>query len=201
RTPLHIAAANGLTEVVAQLVKRPDVDVNTRDVHLHCVSCENASLQCGTPLIEAVRRGHDEVVRLLLTDSCLDVNLPCAGTARPTPLYCAAGEGNVNVVRMLLADPRIDVNLGCLDNGNTPLHAAAAGPGYSGCDEVVRILVADSRVDVNIQGQWGYTPLHVAVGSGGGAGVKALLEKRNDVLLNIRGDWGCTPLHIAAERG
>ena len=29
----------------------------------------------------------------------------------------------------------------------------------------------------------GYTPLHAAVGNGGDVGVKALLEKRDDVLM------------------
>lgn len=62
RTPLWYAAYEGHTEIVGLLINSYDADVNCQD-------------QCGvTPLIAAVQRGHEDVVKVLLKVPHIDIN-------------------------------------------------------------------------------------------------------------------------------
>ena len=123
------------------------------------------------PLLHAVLRGHDDVVKLLL-DMGADPN---RGTEKGlTPLNLATSKSNV--VRMLLvagADP----NKGN-DHGITPLHGAA-GTCHT---EIVRLLL-DAGADPNAATVTGETPLLWATEHGHEDSVKLLIERGGKIIV------------------
>ena len=128
---LTVAADAGNAEIVADLLRRDDLDVNVTD-------------DLGqTPLHVAADRGQGSVVDALLADARVDVN-PRDGLER-TPLVAAALRGRADAVSRLLADDRTEVNATDRDR-QTALHWAAV-LGHLG---VVRLLVADRRTDTAI---------------------------------------------------
>ena len=156
--PIHHAAYNGETEVVAWLVDACAVHaaVCTADgwQPMHCSAAggyaptvawllERArqspdvrTLPDGlTPLMCAALHGHARVARLLVDAHC-DVSARSA--AGHTALHLAAAGGSAAVVRLLLSLPHC-VDVDAVDaQGRTALHAAAR----RGRDECVRALLA-----------------------------------------------------------
>ena len=67
-----------------------------------------------TPLLIAAERGHEKVVKLLLSDERVDVNWRRHGINQTqggaTALIRAAERGRKNVVNLLLVSGRVDVN-------------------------------------------------------------------------------------------
>ncbi|KAF1997425.1 ankyrin, partial [Amniculicola lignicola CBS 123094] len=95
-TPLYVAARQGSVEVVKMLLQRPGLDVNAAD-------------RWGrTPLLAAIRNGHqDVIVLLMLHPNTTDVDRPDKDGY--TPLAEAIRSGHDDVVEYLLA--RNDVSL------------------------------------------------------------------------------------------
>ncbi|KAI2501339.1 hypothetical protein MHU86_13137 [Fragilaria crotonensis] len=87
-----------------------------------------------TALFIASQFGHVEVVRELLGEYNLDVNLRCIDGA--TALYIASQEGHAEVVRELLQHKQVDVNLQ-FTNGFTALDIALQNKH----DDVVLLLI------------------------------------------------------------
>ncbi|MCE5315867.1 MAG: ankyrin repeat domain-containing protein [Parachlamydia sp.] len=108
RTPLHVAAFHGRTEIVKFLLtKGADIDAQT-------------SLSDGkkSALLEAVRRGHVEVVRALLEHDKININIRDA--LDYTPLRHAVEEDKVEIVKLLAPRTRLaDMN------SKDPNHLAA----------------------------------------------------------------------------
>ena len=158
RTPLHLAAAEGQAEVVRYFIERQrdgdsTIDMNPRD------------RWGGTPLNDAYRHGHADVVGLLEANGGLqgvETAEGCAST--PAPSYTSASEisassemiwaasaGDLRAVRRLVAR---GVPLGVPDyDARTPMHLAAA----EGHLEVVQYLLAQG-VDPDCRDRWGHTP-------------------------------------------
>lgn len=123
-----------------------------------------------TALLEAVDRGHVEMVRLLL-DAGADPDLRGGGHA---PLVRAALLGHAQITGMLLkhgADPDIKSS-----DGNTALTAAAT----MNRPEVIRVLMG-FRPDYTLHNLEGRTALSVAALEGFEEAVRALLEAGVDV--------------------
>ncbi len=108
RTPLHLAAFYGRTEIATLLIEQ-GADIN-RQI--------NSQMQ-GTPLICAVANNHADVVRLLLEKGAA-VN--AAGASGITPLHIAAVQGRLELIGLLL-QYRADPNA-LAQGGFTPLDFA-----------------------------------------------------------------------------
>jgi ankyrin repeat protein len=138
----HDAAANGeLGKVKAMLEDHPNLVVS-RIVNFG-----------DTPLHAAARKGHKDVVELLLAEGS-DVNV--VDQNDQTPLHNTAGNGHKAVVELLLARGA-GVNAK-MHNDLTPLHMAVS----NGHKNVVQLLL-DNKADINAKTKaGGKTPLAVA---------------------------------------
>ena len=182
-TGLHGGAYLGCPEIIVALLETNKWDVQARDFHGN------------TAISWAARRGHEEVVRILLERSEVNPNTPDTEYGR-VPLSWAAGSGHEGVVKILLG--RNDVSPEKLDKSRkSPLYRAAA----YGHQNVVRMLLERARVNHNIaETVFGRTLLLWAAEHGHEGIVKILLE-RNDVDPNKVGYGRKTALWLAANNG
>ena len=215
-TPLHFAAWDGYTGVVAELLKVPGIDINKR-----------RQSDGMSALFNAAANGHTEVVQMLLRADGILPNV--RDNQSNTPLHAAAN-ASVETVHALLADERVDVNavnsrhqtaaflavaynrpdifqelaaaegvmLGAVDNhGCTVLHMAACKGHEATLRAVLDVVDADmiGALDDNL-----YIPLHTAVEFNQLKSVDMLLAAQG-VNVNATDNRQRTPLHIAASKG
>ena len=209
-TLLHLAAANGHTQMVLLLLR------------LGADKSVVAGGTGGTPLHQAAVCGHVSTLKAMLKAGCpVDV----VGGNGDSVLHYAAEGGNAEVIRVVLSTG-CDINATAND-GWTPLHVAAGKGKTEAALELIR-HGANRAVVAGISG----TPLHQAAGWGHVSTVKAMLKEgcpvgvldSNDgsvlhyaaqggnaevikeVLstgcdINATANDGCTPLHVAAGNG
>jgi hypothetical protein len=124
-------------------------------------------------LVRAAKRGHTEMVKLLLGCKDIDVNRRTSGGL--TALCSAVVYGNLQVVRILVSHPSIDVNLS-YRGGMTALHWAVVEHTKS-----LVLLLDCSRIDVNKKGSPGgwQSPLYQAVRFNSLHAVKLLLAHKD----------------------
>lgn len=140
------------------------------------------------PLWRAVVCGNKAVVRLLLTNPCIQVNAT-GGENQMTPLAVAAQWGRLAVVELLLATKGVQINLMDRD-GRKPLSVAA----QYGQLAVVKPILAMKGVQVLARDYSGWTPLDLVRGQ---HRVEAELETRSGdengrevrMILQIYLDW------------
>ncbi|PVF91343.1 hypothetical protein CPB86DRAFT_802887 [Serendipita vermifera] len=138
---IHVAASYGLVDILEWA--HPDrLDFDTRD---------GSGL---TPLMWAAMAGEEDAVKVLLTNSGVDINRDtcikkdCDGSCRMyagTALIYAAAGNRIEVIKILLAHPGIDVNL--ITHGNTALGSAAR----KGFSEVIELL-RRAGAEVSLEG-------------------------------------------------
>ncbi|KAM4056324.1 ankyrin repeats (3 copies) domain-containing protein [Hirsutella rhossiliensis] len=150
RTCLHwtMNKALGSPYVIKTLLKR-GIDVNI------------ASGSGKTGLHEAVFRGYEEAVAMLLSHDGVQVDVNKADKSGDTALLLAAKKGHVGIVRRLL-DHGADVNL-ANNQGLTPLMYAADRNVDN--DGTVAKLLLDKGADVNLVSRLGRTALTYAIKS------------------------------------
>ena len=182
-TGLHGASFLGGVEIVSGVLGMKEWDINGTD----CMG--------KTALTWAARKGHQEVVKMLLEREDINPDQPETENGR-TPLSCAAERGHEGVVEMLLE--RGDVNPDRADSrGRTPL-LWAAEKGYEG---VVKILLEREEVNPDqSDAMYARTPLVWATRNGHEGVVKMLLE-RGDVNPDRAESRGRTPLLWATRKG
>lgn len=146
-----------------------------------------------TALSIAAGKGHEEIVKSLITRDDVDIN--SKNSNESTPLYVAAEAGHETVVQLLSSQKDVEMNL---KNrfGNTPLSIAAE----AGHETVVKLLITRDDIDVNLKNHHGDTPLSLAAGKGRSA-VTKLLITRDDVCVNSRNWKGHTPFLRAVRYG
>lgn len=167
-TPLHGAATQGHLPAVKVLLSEPGIDINAKDSigatplwwatqQRHYQVTRRLLAECDvdvnvavepyigdrtTSLHHAVEHKDESLVRLLLEQKSISLNIP--NHDGMTPLARGAAEGSVNIVKLLLKQKHIHVN--AVGQGNpTPLWLAAE----NGHIEVVNKLLAHSKIDIN----------------------------------------------------
>ena len=104
-----------------------------------------------TGLMLAVEKKHNSIVKLLLEQPTLDLNL----TDRDgwTALHFAASHDNVAAVKLLLADPRLNTHnhKDIMSTGYTPVMTAMVNKNV----DALRELVAHPRVDLDTRDMLG----------------------------------------------
>ncbi|KAK4345304.1 hypothetical protein RND71_035480 [Anisodus tanguticus] len=181
-TALYIAAENGHTLVVAEMLKHLDLQI--------------ASLVANNgydAFQVAAKQGHLEVLKELLHSF---PNLVMAtDSSNSTALHTAAAQGHIDVVNLLL---EIDSNLAKIarNNGKTVLHTAAR----MGHLEIVKSLLSkDPEIGFRTDSK-GQSALHMAV-KGQNVGIVLELIKPNPSVLALEDNKGNRALHIATKKG
>ena len=184
------AAREGRMIIITSLLSTNMLNINVRTNIDHYVDedlIEEEYEYTPTPLFEAAKNGHMDIVRLLL-DKGAKPNI--SDDYGESPLKAAAFEGYIEVVKLLIdrgADPNmID------DNRDSALHDAAR----MGHNDIIQLLL-DIGANPNISNRWGDKPLHNAARHGNFSIVQLLLNIGADP--NIKNDDGETPLYEAFQ--
>ena len=158
-TILHSAIEKGNIQIVKELLKTPNIDINATD-----------SLG-RTALHRAMRLGGDDIVAELLKTPNIDVNtIDHTGN---TALHRAAQKGLWNYVQLILAMPNRKVDL-TNDDGETALNCAARTGVQTGYDLLLPLL------DKDLKNKTGFT----AVVLFKEASEKLALKEKSDNRLN-----------------
>ncbi|KAI2503197.1 serine/threonine kinase [Fragilaria crotonensis] len=146
-----------------------------------------------TALHAASASGHVEVVRELLRNNTVDVNLRTVGGS--AAIHMASEDGHVEVVRELLRNSTVNVNLRSVSGSTALIYAS-----QNGHVEVVRELLRNNTVNANLQRNDGGTALYMASQNGHLEVVRVLLQS-NKVDVNHQPPDGSSALLIASQNG
>ena len=168
-----------------------------------------------TPLLAATSQGHEDMVRLLLAQSALDVNQAVVTSSRSgvpgngvTALMEASMQGNEVLVELLLASgAQVDTHTAEGYGGMTALwlassqgHAGVVGLLLKGADKGADEGEGVGEADPSLARLAdGITPLMAAAGGGHAGVVRQLLEA--GAAVNARDSDGVTAVLNVAESG
>ena len=211
-TPLHWGCMGGYPEIVKAILKQAQTEASESSPFFEYVNAGNAVGM--TALMEAARRNHLAVVKVLLSFGAdYVVSRLGQGTPSVTALHDACFKGSREVATHLL-----EVAFRELDSerfaqfinarnyqGKTPLHDAAS----TDRPRIVRLLVAKYNADYAVSNANGVTPLHMASFNGHNEVVSALLEttsqdhdhERFVSFLDHKNRWHRTALFDACDQG
>ena len=179
---LHCASFFGIVDIMTRLLRVNGCDANQGD---------SAGI---TPLMWAVRGGHEGAVELLLGLKAVCPNKPDNNGC--TPLLWSAFLGHESIAKQILDREDVHPNQPENRNGSTPLIFAA----FRGHEAVVKQLLDRQDVDPDKPDNKGKTPLADAAVNGHESVVKQLLD-RPDVDPDKQDNEGNTPLSWAAMKG
>ena len=213
-TPLEIACVGGHLEVVKLLLGHRDIHINHHELIIAAngghvaiveyflslsdkVNINKQDKNGWTALMKACSEGFKEVVRVLLDNPLIDVNITSNdGSFAALHLACARDKDNNNktIVSMLLDHENIQVNKADAA-GTTPLIIAC----YQGHLWLLRLLLTREDIDVNAQYQNKNTALMIACSRGHAKIVRILLEQK-DIDINLSNLHGATALSLSCEK-
>ena len=186
---LTFAAIDGRISIIRGLLSTNLVDINRWSEIDREEDYLDDEYYATTPLYEAARNGHADILHLLLDKGAKP---DIADENGDTPLKAAAREGRKEAVKLLL-DKGADPNM-IDDSKNTALHDAAR----MGHSNVIQMLL-DIGADPNIANEGeGETPLHDAATEGHIDTVQLLLKNGADP--NVTNRYGETPLDRTLEK-
>lgn len=184
-TPLHLATAEGVPEIVQLLLKMG-------------AKAYTVDSQGVTPLHNAANKGCADSVQLLIEAGAL-VNVQDFikenGTGNETPLHRAIAGGNFKVVSQLLCSGA-HVNI-CEALGRTPLQYAVMMGQFDATE-----LLLKYGADIDARNVEGGTVLHACAIKGHSSILKLLLQQpAAEKIVDLADMKGRTSLHKAAYRG
>ena len=111
----------------------------------------------------AAAKGHTSIVRMLIQEKGVNINLQGRGTQRSnlvTPLHLAVIYSKLEVVTFLLSQPDCDPSI--MDSRKqTPLFHAVIKSHSPAAEKILRLLLAHPKTDVN-HGESFHTPFQEA---------------------------------------
>ncbi|KAM6951621.1 ankyrin repeat and SAM domain-containing protein 3 [Aplochiton taeniatus] len=154
---LHTACSIGQYDIVAECIKKKEVDLNSKNIG------------GWTPLMYAAYIGHDNIANLLLEAG---VNVNATNAKGLTPLMLAASCGNESIAYFLLQHGA-ELELKDTRGWTALLHCTSAGH-----QQMVKFLL-DSNANANLkEPRSGFTPLMEAAASGHEIIVQYLLDHK-----------------------
>ena len=176
---LHIAAANGQSNLCKTLIFRHEFDINMIDN------------RGWTALHFSVQNGSHELVKFF-TDNGADIHQKA--NEGVTCLHIAATHGHLNLCKTL--KNKYELNLHVTDDyGCNALHRSAVNGSY----DLVKFF-ADNGTEIYLKTREGINCLHIAAAHGHLNLCKALMK-----IHNFKGDiphnYGWTALHLSAQNG
>lgn len=191
-TPLDIACREGNPEILAELLKHPDLTVNTR---IRSSSTPWLSSNFDLPIHIATKRGHLRLVQHLVETEEYNQDADAENGNHKRPLQIACYEGHEAVVSYLLGIANVDVNAGI--PGETPLCIAIE----RGPVSITRMLMQRPDIDLHLPIEHGGTALHRAAGIRNSleraCEISKILLQRKVLSVEARTVNGDTPLSIA----
>lgn len=179
RTPIHIAAELGATEILETLLWKCSKGADIKDK------------KDMTPLHFAAERGHRNCCHVLLRHGA---NPSAKNRCNETALHIAVRNCYLLTSQILLS---YEHDLNSKDNnGFTPLIRITTCKKFDA--EKVLCLLLERRPDLNATCPNGDTALHHAVKGGSQDKCRILVEAGVDC--NVQNKHGMTPLHIAAKK-
>ncbi|KAF5716140.1 ankyrin protein 3 [Fusarium mundagurra] len=154
----------------------------------------NQTFEGQTPLLWAMQRGKEDVVKVIL--SCNRVDLHFSKEVGQTPFSWALGNGKDRMVLLLLGAKGFSIHRESNDTSRN-LFWWAIGRGNSG---VINMLHESGKYDINTKDPLGQTPLIFAAETCAEEAMRALLETENADIQAVdnRGD---TAFSVAIRRG
>lgn len=155
----------GNLEVIQKLISKVDINAQSQ-------------FHGSTALGEAVRRGHENLVKLLLQTPGINVN---AGTW--TPLMTASFQGRNNILKLLLQVPEININ--AHSEGQTALMLAISqtrGVNKTEIENTIKLLLQAPNINFNAQRKDGKTALMIAKESKDFNTAKLIEDKINELI-------------------
>ncbi|XP_067662018.1 putative ankyrin repeat protein RF_0381 [Haliotis asinina] len=178
---LHLACLWGNIEVVKYVLTKDIVDINGRS------KCRS------TPVTEAARYGHKEVLYML---SINGADMTTTDESGSNILHLAISDDRTECARYIIAEDFVNINASD-DEGMTPLILAA----QEGSGDVFALLVRKGGDLTSVDAD-GYNILLNACVGGNADIVKYLLTLKDIVNdINKRGKNSLTPAMVAARRG
>jgi ankyrin repeat protein/serine/threonine protein kinase len=184
-TALLAASYKGHVDIVRELLKHGNVDVNVKS-NYRSANMDNY-----------IRRGHFKNVRWWL-DSARKKNVDSLYPGRMTALIMASYQGHIDIVRLLLRDKDVDANAQDDADGASALMAAS----YQGHEEIVLALLKNKKkVDINARDVYAETALYKASSQGHTKVVRVLLQHDDNLDANLKDADGKTALVAASNKG
>ena len=175
---------NTFLHILAKLgdIKTVNIDLNQKHIDINIKNYDNE-----TPLHEATKNGHKEMVKLLILNGA---DKDATNKIGDTPLHLASFNGYIDIVKLLI-EKGANKNTPNIA-GNTPLHVAI---NYRK-EKIVELLILNGA-DKNTQNEDGNTPLHLASSHGYTEIVELLIHNGADIDINATNTIGDTPLNVA----
>ncbi|XP_040567724.1 ankyrin repeat domain-containing protein 16 isoform X2 [Lepeophtheirus salmonis] len=169
RTPLHTAALHGHLRLIERLV--------------HCYEFEEEDSTGSTPIMEAIRGGHLDVVKLLCYNDLIDTKT--FDKMGRNYFMVAAFVGNWEILKYfaLLIDPTSEFSKKSSKGGMTVLHWAANGGQSLTLEYLVGVVKSEV---IQTKDDNGRTPLDHAIVSGSLESVKVIINALLPEALDIQ---------------
>ncbi len=187
-TTLHFACLGGVKWFVKQLIQNGS-DINDQPF-MPEQTRPRSYVEGITPLDEAIRGGHIEIVRFLIKKRA---KIKLKDKSERTALHYSAWYNRVNIAKFLI-EKGLNVNAKS-ENNETPIFYAVK-EGYL---KMVKLLVNNGASINLVGGDFGDTLLHRSVTYGHYELSVYLIKKGSEV--NAKDGFDMTSLHWAVERG